>query len=124
MSTAYLTAGHESGSALEMPSQRTKWRKCRSVIPEDALKKAGKIQSYRIYNTGAEEPTFEVRTQMGGKQIWGPAPSVSEESLRRDETRRGSKDGAGSRERDSQQHQVLEVEDEMMHGDPEQQDTN
>jgi hypothetical protein len=61
---------------------------------------------------------------MGGKQIWGPAPSLPEESLRRDETRRGSQDGAGSRERDSQHHQVLEVEDEMMHGDPEQQDTN
>jgi hypothetical protein len=89
-----------------------------------ALKKAGKIQSYRIYNTGAEEPTFEVRTLMGGKQIWGPAPSLSEESLRREETRRGSKDGAGSRERDSQHHQVIEVEDEMMHGDPVQQDTN
>jgi hypothetical protein len=89
-----------------------------------ALKKAGKIQSYRIYNTGAKEPTFEVRTLMGGKQTWGPAPSLSGESLRRDEKGRGSKDRFGSRERDSQHHQALEVEDETMHEDPEQQNTN
>jgi hypothetical protein len=32
-----------------------------------ALKREGKIQFYRIYNTRGEEPTFEIRTLMGGK---------------------------------------------------------
>jgi hypothetical protein len=38
------------------------------------LKKAGKIQAYRIYNQGGDEPVFEVRTAANGKTTWGPAP--------------------------------------------------
>jgi hypothetical protein len=37
------------------------------------LKKAGKIQAYRIYNQGGDEPVFEVRTAINGKTTWGPA---------------------------------------------------
>jgi hypothetical protein len=42
-----------------------------------AMKKAGQIQSYRIYNTGEEEPTFEVRTQVNGKPTWMPASALA-----------------------------------------------
>jgi hypothetical protein len=38
------------------------------------LQKAGKIQAYRIYNQGGEEPVFEVRTTVDGKLTWGLAP--------------------------------------------------
>jgi hypothetical protein len=38
------------------------------------LKKAGKIQAYRICNQGGEEPVFELRTVVNSKQTWGPAP--------------------------------------------------
>jgi hypothetical protein len=41
------------------------------------LKKAGRIQAYRIYNQGGQEPVFEVRTVVDGKSAWGPAPAVS-----------------------------------------------
>jgi hypothetical protein len=41
------------------------------------LKKAGRIQAYRIYNQGGQEPVFEVRTVVDGKPAWGPAPAVS-----------------------------------------------
>jgi hypothetical protein len=42
-----------------------------------AMKKEGQIQSYRIYNTGEEEPTFEVRTQVNGKPTWMPASALA-----------------------------------------------
>jgi hypothetical protein len=38
------------------------------------LKKAGKIQAYRIYNQGGDEPVFEVRTAVDGRATWGPPP--------------------------------------------------
>jgi hypothetical protein len=41
------------------------------------LKKAGRIQAYRIYNQGGSEPVFEVRTVVDGKSTWGPAPAAS-----------------------------------------------
>jgi hypothetical protein len=41
------------------------------------LKKAGKIQAYRIYNQGGDEPVFEVRTAVDGKVTWGPPPPPS-----------------------------------------------
>ncbi len=41
------------------------------------MKKEGQIQSYRIYNTGEEEPTFEVRTQVDGKPTWMPASALA-----------------------------------------------
>jgi hypothetical protein len=42
------------------------------------LKSSGKIQSYRIFNTGAEQPTFEVRREVDGKNVWGPPPPLLE----------------------------------------------
>jgi hypothetical protein len=39
------------------------------------LKKDGKIQAYRVYNQGGEEPVFEVRTEVNGRASWGPAPA-------------------------------------------------
>jgi hypothetical protein len=44
------------------------------------LKKAGLIESYRIYNTGEMSPTFEVRTKKDGKVVWGPPPPRSGET--------------------------------------------
>jgi hypothetical protein len=41
------------------------------------LKKADKIQAYRIYNQGGDEPVFEVRTGVHGKVTWGPPPPPS-----------------------------------------------
>lgn len=38
------------------------------------LKKAGKVDSYRIHNTGAGSPTFEVRSMIEGRRTWGPPP--------------------------------------------------
>jgi hypothetical protein len=40
------------------------------------LKKEGKIQAYRVYNQGRNEPVFEVRTEANGKVSWGPAPAL------------------------------------------------
>jgi len=40
------------------------------------LKKETKIDSYRIHNTGEEQPLFEVRTKVNGKIVWGPPPAV------------------------------------------------
>ncbi len=52
-----------------------------------AMKKAGQIQSYRIYNTGEGEPTFEVRTLVNGKPTWRLASALPTGSLRRDAAR-------------------------------------
>jgi hypothetical protein len=42
------------------------------------LKKEGKIQAYRIYNQGGEEPVFEIRTFREGKAVWESAPPAVE----------------------------------------------
>jgi hypothetical protein len=41
------------------------------------LKKAGRIQAYRIYNQGGDQPVFEVRTLVDGRPTWGPAPPTT-----------------------------------------------
>ena len=60
---------------------------CRDAFPKDQmpavqacynrgyqLKLAGTVQAYRIHNTGADQPTFEVRRMVEGKPMWVPAP--------------------------------------------------
>jgi hypothetical protein len=39
------------------------------------LKKEGKIQAYRVYNHGGNEPVFEVRQEVNGRPSWGPGPA-------------------------------------------------
>ena len=63
------------------------------------LKLAGTIQAYRIHNTGADQPTFEVRKMVEGKVMWGPAPpptGETPEAVRR--PRREGSSRAGGRE--------------------------
>ena len=40
------------------------------------LKKEGRIQAYRVYNQGGDEPVFEVRVEIDGRASWGPPPPV------------------------------------------------
>jgi hypothetical protein len=54
------------------------------------LKKAGKIQAYRVYNHGGDSPVFEVRSMVDGKAVWGPPPpSAGETPAVRQRTARG-----------------------------------
>jgi hypothetical protein len=56
------------------------------------MKKEGKIQAYRIYNQGGQEPVFEVRTIKDGKSGWGPAPVHMERTAEDMDTSRAEKD--------------------------------
>ena len=69
------------------------------------MKKEGQIQSYRIYNTGEEEPTFEVRTQVNGKPTWRPASALATGSPRRESTSQESR--SSHDEGDDQRQQDL-----------------
>jgi hypothetical protein len=75
------------------------------------LKKAGKIQSYRIYNTGAGEPTFEVRTSIGSKSTWGPAQALNNASQQQNVTEQGDQGEHTTSE--GNKHQQREPEDEI-----------
>jgi len=86
-----------------------------------SLKKAGKIQSYRIHNTGAEEPTFEVRTNVEGKPTWGPAQATSTAYLAQNETEQGKQKNPATHERNGHHHRDLEDE---IHTDPMTSDSN
>jgi hypothetical protein len=56
------------------------------------LKKAGKIQTYRVYNHGGDSPVFEVRSMVDGKAVWGPPPPPTGETPAvRQRTARGRK---------------------------------
>ena len=70
-----------------------------------AMKKAGQIQSYRIYNTGEGEPTFEVRTLVNGKPTWRLASALPTGSPRRDAASQESL--SSNDEGDDQRHQDL-----------------
>jgi hypothetical protein len=45
------------------------------------LKKDCKIQAYRVYNQGGEEPVFEVRTEVNGRASCRPAPASDGDTL-------------------------------------------
>jgi hypothetical protein len=55
------------------------------------LKKEGRIQAYRVYNQGGDEPVFEVRVEVDGRASWGPPPAVQ---LGEAEGRTAANDGA------------------------------
>ena len=63
------------------------------------MKKEGQIQSYWIYNTGEEEPTFEVRTQVNGKPTWMPASALATGSTSQ-ESRSSHDEGYDQRQQD------------------------
>jgi hypothetical protein len=85
------------------------------------LKKAGKIQSYRIYNTGIGEPTFEVRTNTGGKSTWGLAQALNDASQQQNVAEHGDQGVADIHEGGKQQQRELEDE---IHRDHEMSDSN
>ena len=64
------------------------------------LKSSGKIQSYRIFNTGAEQPTFEVRREVDGKSVWGPPPPSTGDTPRLNREDRTRRMNRGEDERD------------------------